>query len=90
MKIIMIPAPTVDNARQPVRESFYMARAENLADFIIVPGGDGKNTGPGLALVREILDITGITIQETGEPGKGAGSEISMPEGMWRIGNGKK
>ncbi len=33
--------------------------------------GFGKNTGLGLALSREILDITGITIRETGEPGKG-------------------
>jgi PAS domain S-box-containing protein len=32
--------------------------------------GFGKNTGLGLALSREILAITGIVIQETGEPGK--------------------
>jgi len=30
----------------------------------------GKNTGLGLFLAREILDITGITIKETGTPGK--------------------
>ncbi|MFA4826122.1 MAG: PAS domain S-box protein [Methanoregula sp.] len=47
--------------------------------------GFGKNTGLGLALSREILDITGITIRETGEPGKGARFEMTIPKGMWRI-----
>ena len=46
--------------------------------------GFGKNTGLGLALSREILAITGITITETGEPGKGARFEMTVPEGMWR------
>jgi signal transduction histidine kinase len=47
--------------------------------------GLGKNTGLGLALAREILDITGITIRETGEPGKGARLEMVVPKGAWRI-----
>jgi len=46
--------------------------------------GFGKNTGLGLALSREILSITGITIRETGEPGKGARFEMVVPDGMWR------
>jgi PAS domain S-box-containing protein len=46
--------------------------------------GFGKNTGLGLALSREILDITGITIVETGEPGKGARFEMTVPKGMWK------
>ncbi|MEI7433220.1 MAG: PAS domain S-box protein [Methanomicrobiales archaeon] len=46
--------------------------------------GFGKNTGLGLALSREILSITGITIRETGEPGKGARFEMVVPKGMWR------
>ena len=46
--------------------------------------GFGKNTGMGLALSREILDITGIAIKETGEPGKGARFEMTVPGGMWR------
>lgn len=41
--------------------------------------GFGKNTGLGLALSKEILDITGITIRETGEPGKGARFEMTVP-----------
>ncbi|MEI6293738.1 MAG: PAS domain S-box protein, partial [Methanomicrobiales archaeon] len=47
--------------------------------------GFGENTGMGLALAREILYITGITIHETGEPGKGARFGMTVPKGMWRI-----
>lgn len=47
--------------------------------------GIGKNTGLGLALSREILAITGITITETGEPGKGARFEIVVPKDAWQI-----
>jgi signal transduction histidine kinase len=47
--------------------------------------GYGKNTGLGLFLSREILSITGITISETGEPGKGARFEIFVPEGAYRF-----
>jgi len=47
--------------------------------------GFGKHTGLGLFLSREILSITGITITENGEPGKGARFEITVPKGMWRM-----
>jgi len=47
--------------------------------------GFGKNTGLGLFLSREILAITGITIAETGTPGKGARFEITVSKGMWRM-----
>jgi len=46
--------------------------------------GYGKNTGLGLFLAREILAITGITIRETGTPGKGAKFEIAVPKGQFR------
>jgi PAS domain S-box-containing protein len=46
--------------------------------------GYGKNTGMGLFLAREILGLNGITIRETGEPGKGAKFEVRVPDGMWR------
>ncbi len=46
--------------------------------------GFGKNTGLGLALSREILSITGITIKETGEPGTGGRFEMMVPEGMFQ------
>lgn len=44
-----------------------------------------KHTGFGLNLSREILEITGISIKETGEPGKGARFEILVPEGKFRL-----
>jgi len=44
-----------------------------------------KHTGFGLNLSREILDITGITITETGKPGIGARFEILVPEGKYRF-----
>jgi len=47
--------------------------------------GFGKNTGLGLFLAREILDITGITISESGEPGTGARFEMTVPEGSYRM-----
>jgi PAS domain S-box-containing protein len=47
--------------------------------------GFGKNTGLGLFLSREILSITGISIQETGAPGEGARFEIAVPEGGFRF-----
>ena len=46
--------------------------------------GYGKNTGYGLFLIREILSITGISIDENGEPGKGARFEITVPNGVYR------
>jgi len=46
--------------------------------------GFGKRTGWGLFLAREILAITGMTIAETGEPGKGARFEIHIPAEAYR------
>ena len=50
--------------------------------------GFGKHTGLGLFLVREILSLTGVTIRETGEPGKGARFEILVPTGAYRFKTG--
>jgi PAS domain S-box-containing protein len=47
--------------------------------------GFGKHTGLGLFLSREILAITGITITENGEPGKGVQFEITVPPGAFRF-----
>jgi signal transduction histidine kinase len=46
--------------------------------------GYGNHTGIGLFLAREILSITGLSIKEVGEEGKGARFEILVPEGKWR------
>lgn len=53
---------------------------ERIFDLGIVSKG-----GSGLFLAREILAITGITISENGEPGKGARFEILVPKGSYRI-----
>ncbi|MBN1166856.1 MAG: PAS domain S-box protein [Methanospirillaceae archaeon] len=44
-----------------------------------------KHTGFGLNLSREILDITKITIKETGVFGEGARFEILVPKGAFRF-----
>ena len=47
--------------------------------------GGGSHSGLGLFLVREILNITDLAIRETGEHGRGARFEISIPPGNYRI-----
>jgi hypothetical protein len=41
-------------------------------------------TGFHLFFVHDILDISDMKIQETGEPGKGVRFEISVPAGLYR------
>jgi len=52
---------------------------------IIFSRGHGSRRGMGLFLAREILEITGITIKETGVPGKGARFEILVPKDKYRF-----
>lgn len=47
--------------------------------------GFGKNTGLGLYMVRQILGLTGMTIEETGREGLGARFEIRVPRGNFRF-----
>ncbi|HRY76078.1 MAG TPA: HAMP domain-containing sensor histidine kinase [Methanoregulaceae archaeon] len=65
-------------------------------DGVGVPEGDkerifekgfGKHTGLGLFLSREILAITGLSIQECGVYGRGARFEILVPKGKYRFVN---
>ncbi len=48
--------------------------------------GYGRDSGLGLFLIREILSITGITIRETGDYGKGARFEMLIRKGDYRRG----
>jgi len=57
---------------------------EAAKETIFSPDFQKENAG-GFFLAREILEITGITIKETGEPGKGARFEITVPKGAYRI-----
>jgi len=52
--------------------------------------GVGKHTGLGLFLCREILSITGIIIRETGDAGRGARFEITVPRGAYRPNNSRQ
>jgi sensor histidine kinase regulating citrate/malate metabolism len=46
--------------------------------------GKGKNTGYGLFLIREILDITKFTLTETGTFGNSVRFEIFVLTGFFR------
>lgn len=47
--------------------------------------GYGGTNGFGLFLAREILAITGITIRETGEPGKNLRFDLQVPKRVFRF-----
>jgi signal transduction histidine kinase len=47
--------------------------------------GAVTNNSNGLFMVREILEITGITICETGEYGKGARFRMDIPRDGYRF-----
>jgi signal transduction histidine kinase len=47
--------------------------------------GFGKHTGLGMYLSKEILLFTGLTISETGTPGKWVRFEIVVPKGKYRL-----
>lgn len=51
----------------------------------IFASGYGQNTGLGLFLSREILEITGISIRECGLAGKGARFEMLIPHCGYRF-----
>ena len=45
----------------------------------------GGHAGIGLFICRQIVEVTGMTIQETGTPGAGAEFVIHVPPGSFRI-----
>jgi PAS domain S-box-containing protein len=50
----------------------------------------GKHTGLGLFLASEICSVTGITLTESGQPGKGARFELLVPPGSFRFTGSRK
>jgi len=50
---------------------------------LIFSRGFGDNTGFGLYIAQEILSMTGFSISEEGEPGKGARFVIRVPSGWF-------
>jgi len=61
------------------------AGIEEADKYHLFTRGFGKNTGLGLFLAREILQITGLTIRENGVPGAGARFEITVPPSAFRF-----
>jgi PAS domain S-box-containing protein len=57
-------------------------KTENKEAIFDLQTGDVSHAG--LFIAREILSVTGMTLQETGEYGKGACFEINVPETMYR------
>ncbi|MEA2033969.1 MAG: PAS domain S-box protein [Euryarchaeota archaeon] len=60
---------------------------DGVADKIkpyIFDRGVGSNTGYGLFLTKDILEITDISITETGKEGRGARFELTLPAGGWQ------
>ena len=45
----------------------------------------GEKIRFGLFFAHECLALSGMTIAETGKPGKGARFEITVPKGAWRM-----
>ena len=67
----------------------YLAFADNNCGILpsekkkIVEKGQGKNTGLGFFPAREILAMTGITVQENGTFGGSAVFGIALPKGAY-------
>jgi signal transduction histidine kinase len=51
---------------------------------LVFQKGYGQHTGLGLFLSREILAITGMKIEETGDFGSGTRFEVTVPAGKYR------
>jgi PAS domain S-box-containing protein len=58
--------------------------AERKKDLFV--RGVGSATGFSLFFVHDILEISDMSIQETGVPGAGVRFEISIPKGLYRMG----
>jgi PAS domain S-box-containing protein len=63
--------------------------APEIKEAIFLRGNQAHASVRGLFFVREILDLTGITIRECGVAGKGVRFEIRVPRGMYRRAAGK-
>jgi PAS domain S-box-containing protein len=84
MTTIRVHAKETDNSLSLVVEDNGIGIPANDKKRMFTRGY-GKNTGLGLFLVREILSITGITIQENGVTGAGARFEMTVPKESYRL-----
>lgn len=81
---IKMKAQRVGDALHIIYEDDGVGITEKEREHIFEKGF-GKNTGLGLFMAREILAITGISIEETGQGGNGVHFEMFVPAGEWRI-----
>jgi len=58
---------------------------QSQKEQIFLRGATARSAMRSLIFTKEILDITGITIEETGEPGAGVRFEMTVPDGIWRF-----
>jgi PAS domain S-box-containing protein len=72
-----------DGARAIVCEDDGIGISADMKEKLFTRGF-GKHHGFGLFLSREILSITGMTITEEGEPGRGARFVMTVPAGGLR------
>jgi PAS domain S-box-containing protein len=70
----------VEGARAIVCEDDGIGISTEMKEKLFTRGF-GKSHSLGLFLSREILSITGITIEEMGEPGKGVKFVMTVPQG---------
>ena len=82
---IRVTAVPDDNGARIVWEDNGVGVPEEQKERIF-DRGFGNHTGLGLFLAKEVLSITGMTIRETGVPGRGARFEITVPERNVRYG----
>lgn len=75
---------TADGLRLTYEDDGIGIPQERKKDLFV--GGAGSATGFSLSFIHDILEISDMTIQETGEPGTGVRFEISVPKGLYRIG----
>ena len=71
-----------DHAKIVYRDNGVGIYPENKEQLFLE--GHGRNHGMGLFLSKEILNITGISIQEKGLPSRGVIFEIDIPKGSFR------
>jgi PAS domain S-box-containing protein len=81
---------TISLSVKPLKNGLVILYEDNGSGVVpeekkkIFTRGFGKHTGFGLFLIREILSITGIGIEETGTYGEGVKFEIQVPVGKFR------
>ncbi|MBC7107878.1 MAG: PAS domain S-box protein [Methanomassiliicoccales archaeon] len=82
VSLIRVYARMIDKGMAIVYEDDGIGIPKNLKSAIFELSGRGAH---GLHFAREILSLTDMTIEETGEEGKGARFEIFVPEGNYRF-----